>query len=287
MSLRNQKFYRAKGEVTIKKNETSGASEMKIHWARACLVSSMVPFKKVPWIFFYFSRSRLILCPLLPLHAPSVHTCRENIHTHKIKQKVSPWHLYQVFTWGLLIWRHPIIMPVSGPGGFQRNNQNKTQKEATYTWGSKVSSNYKSYLWIYGWTPNCPTQDSRPLSPTCDQRVLSEVTWKNKPKEYGESKHKQVPGRIQINELQVREANGCDHSWREKHQNTVPEFTNYDTLTGYPGGWGQAPWCPFSVHQKSAWRPVQCQKGKVQGWHDHLYLTRMAASHISFTLHFL
>lgn len=181
---------------------------------------------------------------------------QRKIHTHKIKQKVSPWHPYQVFTWGLLIWRHPIIMSVSGPGGFQRNNQNKTQKEATCTWGSKVSSNYKSYLWIYGWTPNCPTQDSRPLSPTCDQRVLSEVTGKNKPEEYGESKHKQVPGRIQINELQVREADGCDHSWREKRENTVPEFTR---------GWGQAPWCPFSVHQKSAWRAVQCQKGQVQG----------------------
>lgn len=181
---------------------------------------------------------------------------QRKIHTHKIKQKVSSWHPYQVFTWGLLIWRHPIIMSVSGPGGFQRNNQNKTQKEATCTWGSKVSSNYKSYLWIYGWTPNCPIQDSRPLSPTCDQRVLSEVTGKNKPEEYGESKHKQVPGRIQINELQVREADGCDHSWREKRQNTVPEFTR---------GWGQAPWCPFSVHQKSAWRAVQCQKGQVQG----------------------
>ena len=26
-------------------------------------------------------------------------------------------------------------------------------------------------------------QDSRPVSPTCDERVLSEVTWKDEPKE--------------------------------------------------------------------------------------------------------
>lgn len=46
MCLRNQKFYRAKGEVIIKKNETSGAGEMTIHWAGACLVSSMVAFQE-------------------------------------------------------------------------------------------------------------------------------------------------------------------------------------------------------------------------------------------------
>lgn len=39
-------------------------------------------------------------------------------------------------------------------------------------------------------------QDSRPVSPTCDERVLSEVTWKDEPKEDWKSKHKEVPGRI-------------------------------------------------------------------------------------------
>lgn len=80
--------------------------------------------------------------------------------------------------------------------------------------------------------------DPAPLLPTCDQRILSEVTWKDEPKEDGKSKHKKVPGGVQVDELQVGQADSSDHPCRRNSRlspNELPKASDRVSM------WAQTP----------------------------------------------
>lgn len=58
---------------------------------------------------------------------------------------------------------------------------------------------------------NCSTGFISPTL-TGDQWVLFEVAWQHQTEEDRETQNKEVPGGVEVNELQVGQSNCCDHT---------------------------------------------------------------------------